>query len=53
MIGTSFQGMNILFVLSFKNGNDRTGQTGYVFSKLEIKDYNFMIDGWYVFDQPV
>ena len=49
----SFQGVNRLFVLLFENKNDTAGYTGYFLPVLEIKDYNFMIDGQNFFDQPV
>ena len=42
---SSFQGVNRLFVLSFENITDRTAHTGYYFPKVEIKEYNAMIDG--------
>ena len=45
LINTSFQGVNRLFVLSFKNENDRTSHSTYYLPKVEIKDYNVMIDG--------
>ena len=41
------------FVLSFENKNDRTSHSTYYLPKLEIKDYNVMIDGKIVFDQPI
>ena len=41
----SFQGVNRLFVLSFENENDRTLYLNYYLPKVEIKDYNVMIDG--------
>ena len=44
LIDASFQGGNRLFVLSFKNENDRKVSTGYYLSQVEIKDYNVMID---------
>ena len=49
----SFQRVNRLFVLSFENKNDRTSHSTYYFPKVEIKDYNVMIDGKNVFDQPI
>ena len=53
LIGTSFQGVNRLSVLSFENHTGRTVHTKYYLPGLEIKDYNIMIDGQNVFDQPV
>ena len=49
----SFQGVNRLSVLSFENENDRTSHSTYYLPKVEIKDYNVMIDGRNFFDQPV
>ena len=49
----SFQGVNRLFVLSFENEDDRTSHSTYYLPKVEIKDYNVMIDGKNVFDQPI
>ena len=49
----SFQGVSRLFVLSFENENDRTSNSIYYLPKVEIKDYNVMIDGKNFFDQPV
>ena len=37
--------MNRLFVLLFVNENDRKVHTGYYLPKVEIKEYNVMIDG--------
>ena len=53
LINPSFQKVNRLFVLSFKNENDRTSHSTYYLPKVEIKDYNVMIDGRNVFDQPI
>ena len=53
LINPSFQGVNILFVLSFENGNDRTLHSTYYLPKTEIKDYNVMIDDKNFFDQPI
>ena len=53
LINPSFQGVNRLFVLSFENENDRTSHSTYYLPKVEIKDYNVMIDGRNFFDQPV
>ena len=49
----SFQGVNRPFVLSFENENDRTSHSTYYLPKVEIKDYNVMIDGKNFFDQPI
>ena len=53
LINPSFQGVNRLFVLSFENENDRTSHSTYYLPKVEIKDYNVMIDGRNFFDQPI
>ena len=49
----SFQRGNRLFVLSFENEDDRKVHKRYYLPKVEIKDYNVMIDGKNFFDQPV
>ena len=41
---SSFQGINRLFILSSENANDRKVHTGYYLPKVEMKDYNVMID---------
>ena len=53
LINPSFQGVNRLFVLSFENENGRTSHSTYYLPKVEIKDYNVMIDGKNFFDQPI
>ena len=53
LINPSFQGVNRLFVLAFENENGRTSHSTYYLPKVEIKDYNFMIDGRNLFDQPI
>ena len=53
LINPSFQGVNRLFVLSFKNENNRSSPSTCYFPKVEIKDCNGMIDGKNFFDQPV
>ena len=53
LVDPNFQGVNRLFVLSFKNEGDRKVHIGYYFPKVEIKDYNIMIDEKNFFDQPV
>ena len=50
MIDPSFQGVNRLFVLSFENEDDRTSHSTYYLPKVEIKDYNVMIDDRTFFD---
>ena len=53
LINPSFQRVNRLFVLSFENENDRTSHSTYYLPKVEIKDYNVIIDGKNFFDQPI
>ena len=53
LINPSFQRVNRLFVLSFENENGRTSHSTYYLPKVEIKDYNVMIDGKNFFDQPI
>ena len=53
LIKPSFQGVNRLFVLSSENEDDRTSHSTYYLAKVEIKDYNVMIDGKNFFDQPI
>ena len=56
LIESSFQGVNILFVLAFEHDNDndwRTSNKRYYIPNVEIKDYSVMIDGKNIFDQPV
>ena len=50
LIDPSFQGVNRHFVLSFEDTAVRTGQAEYFLSKVEIKNYNFVIDGCNFFD---
>ena len=53
LINPSFQGVNRRFVLPFENENGRTSHSTYYLPKVEIKDYNIMIDGRNFFDQPI
>ena len=53
LIDPIFQGVNKLFVLSFENEDDRRSHSGYYLPKVEIKDYNVMIDGKNFFDKPI
>ena len=53
LIDQSFQGVNRLFVLSFENENYRTIHKKYYLPTVETKNYNVMIDGKNIFDQPV
>ena len=40
-------------MLSFENEDQRKSHSTYYLPKVEIKDYNVMIDGRNVLDQPV
>ena len=53
LVEPSFQGVNRLFVLAFENDNDRTSSDEYYLPIVEIKDYNIMINGGNIFDQPI
>ena len=53
LVEPSFQGINRLFVLAFENDNDRTSDDEYYLPTVEIKDYNIVINGENVFDQPI
>ena len=53
LINPSFQWVNRPFVLPFENENDRTSHSTYYLPKVEIKDYNVMIDDRNFFDQPI
>ena len=44
LIDPRFQGVNRLFVLLFENAEYRKVHTGYYVTKVEIKEYNVMID---------
>ena len=49
----AFTKVNRLFVLSFENEEDRTSFSKYYVPKVEIKDFNVLIDGKSFFDVPV
>ena len=53
LVELSFQGVNRIFVLAFENGTQRTSHSGYYLRNVEIKNYNIMINGENVFDQPM
>ena len=53
LVEPSFQGVNRLFVLAFKNDENRTSYEQYYIPTVEIKDYNIMINGEKFFDQPI
>ena len=53
MIDSTFTEENRLFVLSFENENDRTSFSKYYTPKVEIKDFNVLVNGISFFDVPV
>ena len=53
LINPSFDGVNRLLALPFENEDQRKSHSTYYLPKVEIKDYNVMIDGRNVFDQPI
>ena len=53
LIDPTFMKVNNLFILSFKNEDDRTSISKYYTPKVEIKDFNVLIDGKKFFDVPV
>ena len=53
LLEPNFQGINNLFALAFEKDSQRTSNKGYYLQNVEIKDYNFMIDGKNLFAQPI
>ena len=53
LVEPSFQGVNRLFVLAFEKDDDRKSDDQYYLPTVEIKDYNIVINGENVFDQPI
>ena len=53
LIDLTFIKVNRLFVLSFENEENRTSFSKYYTPKVEIKDFNVLIDGKSFFDVPV
>ena len=53
LIDPTFNKVNRLFVLSFENEEDRTSFSKYYVPKVEIKDFNVLIDRKGFFDVPV
>ena len=53
LVELSFHGVNRLFVLAFKNDTQKTSHSGCYLPNVEIKNYNVMINGENVFDQPI
>ena len=44
LIDPTFTNVNRLFVLTFENGDDRTSFSKYYVPKVEVKDFNVLID---------
>ena len=53
LVDPSFQRVNRLFVLSVANEDGRTSHSEYYLPKVTTKDYNVIIDGENIFDQPI
>ena len=53
LIDPTFSNVNRLFVLSFKNEDDRTSYYKCYMPSVEIKDYNVLIDGNAFFELPI
>ena len=53
LIDLTFSNVNRLFALSFENEEDRTSFSNYYVPKVEIKNYNVIIDGKPFFKIPV
>ena len=53
LINLSFQEVNRLFISLFENNEDTAAHTEYFPPKVQIKDYNVIIDRQKVFDQPI
>ena len=53
LIDPTFTNVNRLFVLSFSNQDDRTSFSKHYLPKVEIKDFNVLIDGKQFFEIPV
>ena len=53
VIDPSFQGVNRLFVLSFKDNDGRESDKQYYLQAVKIKDYYVIIVGRNFFDQPI
>ena len=53
LIDPTFINVNILFVLTFENKDDRTSFSKYYVPKVEIKEFNVLIDGKQFFEISV
>ena len=53
LINPTFSKVDRLFVFSFENEEERTSFSKYYTSKIEIKDFNVLVDEKSRFDVPV
>ena len=53
MIDPAFTKVTRLFILTFENEDDRTSFSKYYVPKVEIKDFNVLIDGKPLIEIPV
>ena len=53
LIDPTFTNVNRLFILSFENGDDRISFSKYYVPKVEIKEFNVLIDRKPFFEIPV
>ena len=53
LIEPSFQGVSRLFVFTFNANDSRIGHSRYFLPTAVVEDYNVMIDGRNLFDQPI
>ena len=53
LVEPSFQVVNRLFNLAFEGDSQRTTSKRYYLPNVEIKNYNVMIDGKNLLDQPI
>ena len=53
LIDPTFSNVNRLFVLTFENEDDRTSFSKYFLPKVEIKDFNVLIDGKPFLEIPI
>ena len=52
-VDPKFQGVKKLFVSLFENNADWTSYNQYFLPTVEVKDYNVMVNGKSLFDQPI
>ena len=53
LIDPAFTKVNRLFVLSFKNKEDRTSFSKYYVPNVQIKNFNVVVEGKSFFDMPI